>query len=116
MKDTCARVGLWQFGAGHQLVTYQHADATTEWLDGFAVRRDSYPRIPSDDHTAWGRTYGFTTEVEGSRSFTVEPYSPGDTYALAEETFLEGPSRLIDDRTGAVVGTAVTSVAGDPGG
>jgi hypothetical protein len=107
-----ARVGLWQFGAGHRVATYQHADATTEWLDGFVVQRNSYPRTPSDDHTAWGWTYRFATKVEGSRSFTLEPYSRRGAHASAEEAFIEGPSRLIDNRTGAVVGTAVTSIAG----
>jgi hypothetical protein len=66
---------------GHHDVTYQRADATTTWLDGVTVH---------------GRTYEFPAEIEGSRTWTLQPYGFGESRA-----------HLIDEHTGAVIGIAV---------
>jgi hypothetical protein len=46
--------------------------------------------------------------VEGSRHYTLEPFSKLDIYENPNNTLFEGPSRLINDETGETVGLAVT--------
>jgi len=41
-------------------------------------------------------------------TYTLKPYGQKDIYVTPENTLFEGPSRLIDDRTGEVVGVAVS--------
>src|SRR6266436_6204121 len=55
-----------------------------------------------------GRSYEFPVEVEGSRHYTLEPFSKLDVYESPNNILFEGPSRLINDDTGEAVGLAVT--------
>jgi len=46
--------------------------------------------------------------AEDSRHYTLEPFSRLDVFENPNNTFFEGPSRLINDETGETVGVAVT--------
>jgi hypothetical protein len=46
--------------------------------------------------------------VEGSRHYTLEPFSKLDVYESPGNILFEGPSRLINDETRETVGVAVT--------
>lgn len=48
------------------------------------------------------------TCLEGSRHYTLEPFSRLDVYESPTNTLFEGPSRLINDHTGETVGVAVS--------
>jgi predicted secreted hydrolase len=103
-----ARVNTYNFANGYQVGTYQRADGATEWFDTFVVRQNGYMKVPSNGvWLSWGWSYEFPSDIEGSRTYTLEPYSQQDVYVTPENTLFEGPSRLIDDSTGEVVGIAV---------
>ena len=55
-----------------------------------------------------GWSYEFPVEVEGSRHYTLKPFSKLDVYETRSNVLFEGPSRLINDDTGETVGVAVT--------
>jgi len=57
---------------------------------------------------SWGWSFEFPVEVEGSRHYTLEPFSKLDVYETPSNTLFEGPSRLINDETGETVGVAVS--------
>jgi hypothetical protein len=104
-----ARVNLYNFANGHQVATYQKADGSTQWLDSYLVRQNGYLRTPERGvWLSWGWSYEFPVEVEGSRHYTLEPFSKLDVYENPNNIFFEGPSRLINDDTGETVGVAVT--------
>ena len=104
-----ARVNLYNFASGHQVVTYQKADGSTQWLDSVLVRQNGYLRTPKQGiWLSWGWSYEFPIEVEGSRRYTLEPFSKLDVFENPNNIFFEGPSRLINDDTGETVGVSVT--------
>jgi predicted secreted hydrolase len=104
-----ARVNMYNFANGYQVGTYQRADGYTEWFDSFVVRQNGYMKVPSNGiWLSWGWSYEFPIDIEGSREYTLKPYGQKDVYVTPENTLFEGPSRLIDDNTGEVVGVAVT--------
>jgi predicted secreted hydrolase len=104
-----ARVNLYNFANGYQVATYQKADGSTQWLDSFFVRQNGYLRTPERGvWLSWGWSYEFPVEVEGSRNYTLEPFSKLDVFENPSNIFFEGPSRLINDDTGETVGVAVT--------
>ncbi len=43
-----------------------------------------------------GWSYEFPFEIEGSRHYTLEPFSKLDVYENPSNIFFEGPSRLIE--------------------
>jgi len=103
-----ARVNLYNFANGHQVATYQKADGSTQWLDSFLVRQNGYLRTPKQGvWLSWGWSYEFPVEVEGSRHYTLEPFSKLDVFENPNNIFFEGPSRLINDETGETVGVTV---------
>jgi hypothetical protein len=57
---------------------------------------------------SWGWSYEFPIDIEGSRAYTLKPFGRQDVYVTPGNTLFEGPSRLIDDNTGEVVGVAVS--------
>ncbi len=78
-------------------------------FDSFVVRQNGYMKVPSNGvWLSWGWSYEFPIDIEGSRAYTLKPYSQKDDYVAGEITLFEGPSRLIDDSTGEVVGIAVS--------
>jgi len=104
-----ARVNLYNFANGYQVATYQKADGSTQWLDSFLVRQNGYLKTPKQRvWLSWGWSYEFPVEVEGSRHYTLDPFSKLDVFENPNNIFFEGPSRLINDDTGATVGVAVT--------
>ncbi|MEV7344454.1 lipocalin-like domain-containing protein [Streptomyces sp. NPDC093544] len=104
-----ARVNLYNFANGYQIGTYQRADGSTEWFDSFVVRQDGYMKVPSNGvWMSWGWSYEFPIDIEGSRTYTLKPFSQKDVYVTPDNTLFEGPSHLVDSTTGEVVGIAVT--------
>ncbi len=104
-----ARVNLYNFANGYQVATYQKADGSTQWLESFLVRQNGYLRTPEQGvWLSWGWSYEFPVEVEGSRHYTLEPFSKLDVFESLNNVLFEGPSRLINDDTGETVGVAVT--------
>ena len=104
-----ARVNLYNFANGYQVATYQKADGSTQWLESFLLRQNGYLRTPERGvWLSWGWSYEFPVMVEGSRHYTLEPFSKLDVYEVPSNTLFEGPSRLINDDTGETVGVAVT--------
>jgi predicted secreted hydrolase len=104
-----ARVNLYNFANGYQVATYQKADGSTEWFDKFVVRQNGYMKVPGNGvWLSWGWSYDFPIDVEGSRTYTLKPLGQKDVYITPENTLFEGPSHLIDDSTGEIVGVAVT--------
>ncbi|MDF5733047.1 MAG: lipocalin-like domain-containing protein [Rhizonema sp. PD38] len=108
-----ARVNLYNFANGHQVATYQDADGYCQWINSFVVHQNNYMKIPDGtDGTngtwvSWGWSYDFPIDVEGSRNYTVKPFSELDTYVEPTNKLYEGPGHLIDDKSGAIVGYAV---------
>jgi len=104
-----ARVNLYNFANGYQVATYQKTDGSTQWLDSFLIHQNGYLKTPERGvWLSWGWSYEFPIEVEGSRHYTLEPFSKLDVYEYPTNTLFEGPSRLINDNTGETVGIAVT--------
>jgi predicted secreted hydrolase len=104
-----AQVNLYNFTNGYPVATYQKADGSTQWLDSFLVRQNGYLRTPERGvWLSWGWSYEFPVEVEGSRHYTLEPFSKLDVYENPNNIFFEGPSHLIEDDKGETVGVAVT--------
>jgi hypothetical protein len=99
---------LYNFANGHQVGTYQKPDGTTEWFDGFEVRQNGYVKAPNGIWMSWGWSYDFPIDIEGSRNYTLNPFSRKDIYVHPLNTLFEGPSHLVNDRTGEIVGIAVT--------
>jgi hypothetical protein len=100
---------LYNFANGYQVATYQKADGSTQWLESFLLRQNGYLRTPERRvWLSWGWSYEFPVEIEGSRHYTLEPFSKLDVYENPANIFFEGPSRLINDDTGETVGVAVT--------
>ncbi len=95
-----ARVNLYNFANGYQVATYQKADGSTQWLDSFLLRQNGYLRTPERGvWLSWGWSYEFPVEIEGSRHYTLEPFSKLDVYENPANILFEGPSRLINDDT-----------------
>jgi hypothetical protein len=104
-----ARLNLYNFANGYQVATYQKADGSTQWLDSFVVRQNGYLKTPKQGvWLSWGWSYEFPTAVEGSRCYTLEPFSKLDVFESGNNVLFEGPSHLINDETGETVGVAVT--------
>ena len=104
-----ARVNLYNFANGYQVGAYQRADGSTEWLDKFVVRQNGYMKVPSNGiWLSWGWSYEFPIDIEGSRSYMLKPFSQQDVYVTVENTTFEGPSQVVNDSTGEVVGVAFT--------
>jgi hypothetical protein len=104
-----ARVNLYNFYNGYQVATYQKADGSTQWFDSFVIRQNGYLKTPERGvWLSWGWSYEFPVMVEGSRHYTLEPFSKLDAYENPTGVLFEGPSRLINDDTGETVGIAVT--------
>jgi hypothetical protein len=103
-----ARLNLYNFANGYQVATYQKADGSTEWFDSFVIRQNGYMKVPDNGvWLSWGWTYEFPIDIEGSRTYTLKPYSQKDVYVTPDNTLFEGASRLINDSTGEFVGIAV---------
>lgn len=103
-----ARVNLYNFANGYQVGTYQKADGSTEWFDNFVVKQNGYYKTPGRNiWFSWGWTYELPIEIEGSKKYTVVPYSKIDTSENAANSFFEGPGKLYKDETGEIVGVSI---------
>lgn len=102
-----ARVNMYNFD-GHQVGTYQNSEGSTQWFDNFIVKQNGYAKTPNGVWFSWGWSYGLPLEIEGSKNYTVVPYSKNDTvHAPTNFDFYEGAGQLIDDTTGKVVGSSI---------
>jgi predicted secreted hydrolase len=102
-----ARLNLYNFYNGHQVATYQKADGSLHWFDHFHIKQNGYARTPGGIWVSWGWSYEFPIEVEGSRRYTLVPFSTIDMVESPGNAFFEGPSQLIDETTGKQVGISV---------
>src|SRR5947209_7740214 len=93
-----AKVNLSNFLNGYQVATCQKTDGATQWLDSFVIHQNGYLKTPQQGvWVSWGWSYELPVEVEGSRRYTLEPFSKLDVYELPLNALFEGPSRLIND-------------------
>jgi len=106
--DNGARVNLYSFENAHKVGTYQKADGSLQWLDNFTVRQNGYDKAPSGQWVSAGWGYDFPINVEGSRHYTVIPFSDND-WICSPPTFcfIEGAGQLIDGMTGKHVGSSI---------
>ncbi len=102
-----ARVNLYNFYNGYQVATYQKADGSLHWFDHFLVKQNGYAKTRAGKWVSWGWSYEFPIEVEGSRRYTLVPFSKMDMVEAPGVGFFEGPSQLIDESTGKQVGISV---------
>jgi len=103
-----ARVNMYNFD-GHQVGTYQNAEGSTQWFDNFIVKQNGYAKTPNGLWFSWGWSYGLPIEIEGSKNFTIVPFSKNDTVHVPQTNFdfYEGAGKLIDDTTEKVVGSSI---------
>ena len=106
--DNGARVNLYSFENAHKVGTYQKPDGSLQWLDNFTVRQNGYDKAPSGQWISAGWGYDFPINVEGSRHYTVIPFSDND-WICSPPTFcfIEGAGQLIDGMTGKHVGSSI---------
>ncbi len=103
-----ARVNMYNFGL-HQVGTYQKADGSTQWFDNFTVKQNGYAKAPNGEWFSLGWSYDLPIDIEGSKHFTVVPFSKNDTVHIGPTnySYYEGAGRLIDDLTGKHVGSSI---------
>lgn len=89
--------------------TYQHDDGSTEWFANFTVKQNGYAKTPNGLWFSWGWSYALPIEIEGSKNFTVVPFSKYDTVHVPQTyfDFYEGAGQLIDDTTEDIVGSSI---------
>lgn len=108
--DNGARVNLYNFANGHQVGTYQKSDGSTQWFGNFTVKQNGYAKEPeSGQWVSFGWSYDFPIDIEGSKHYTVTPFSTQDLIYLRADKmgFFEGTGRLVDDTNGKHVGTSI---------
>jgi predicted secreted hydrolase len=104
-----ARVNMYNFDGVHQVGTYQKADGSTQWFDNFTVKQNGYAKAPNGEWFSLGWSYDLPIDIEGSKHFTVVPFSKNDTVHICPTnySYYEGAARLIDDMTGKHVGSSI---------
>jgi len=102
-----ARVNLYNFENAHKVGTYQKPDGSLQWIDNFTVRQDGYDKAISGQWVSFGWSYDFPVDVEGSKHYTVIPFSKNDWICSSRFCFIEGAGQLIDDTTGKHAGSSI---------
>jgi hypothetical protein len=100
---------MYNFDGLHQVGTYQKADGSTQWLDNFTVKQNGYAKAPNGEWFSLGWSYDLPINIEGSKHFTVVPFSKNDTVHIGPTnySYYEGAGRLIDDMTDMHVGSSI---------
>jgi predicted secreted hydrolase len=121
--DNGARVNLYSFGnslAGGEAYlvgTYQNADGSLQYFNNFTVKQDGYAKNPDNNvWVAFGWSYDFPIDIEGSKHYSVVPFSNQFTNMPPVEwistgtgwLFIEQGGKLINDDTGDTVGSVFT--------
>ncbi|MDY6860373.1 MAG: lipocalin-like domain-containing protein [Pseudomonadota bacterium] len=111
-----ARLHLYKFYNGHQEGLYVSADGEASYFDNVIVKQNGYTKNSNmGTWVSWGWSYEFPIEIEGSKHFTVKPYSDSDKEFLEYPQFnysmFEGAGVLIDDEKGEKVGISVNESA-----
>jgi hypothetical protein len=79
----------------------------------FLVRQNGYLRTPERGvWLSWGWSYEFPVEVEGSRHYTLKPFSKLEVYETRSNVLLRRSFAPHNDDTGETVGVAVTESMG----
>jgi hypothetical protein len=96
--DNGARVNLHSFENAHKVGTHQKADGSLQWIDNFTIKQNGYDKAPSGQWVSSGWGYDFPISVEGSRHYTVVPFSNND-WICSPPTFcfIEWAGQLIDN-------------------
>lgn len=106
--DNGARANLYSFENEHKVMTYQKPDGSLQWFNNFTVRQNGYAKAPNGQWVSFGWSYDFPTNVEGSKHYTVIPFSKNDWICVSRSNcFFEGAGQLINDVTSKEVGTSV---------
>lgn len=118
--DNGATMHLYNFWSGHQEGFYRDSKGNIQYFDNVVIKQNGYCKAPlAKTWNSWGWSYEFPIEIEGSKHFTVKPYSneeflqfPGMKVEFQGQVFdgfaiYEGLGKLIDDESGKVVGASV---------
>jgi len=96
--DNGARVNLYDFANDYKVGTYQKPDGSTQWLDNFTIKQNGYAKAPNGQWVALGWSFDFPVDIEGSRHYTVTPFSNNDWICNSPDfCFIEGSGQLIND-------------------
>jgi predicted secreted hydrolase len=109
--DNGARINLYNFANAYKVGTYQKADGSTQWLDNFIIQQNGYAKAPNGQWVALGWSFDFPINIEGSRHYTVVPFSNNSNNdwicSSPDFCFIEGAGKLINDTDGKSVGSSV---------
>lgn len=112
--DNGARLHIYNFFNGHKEVVYMNPEGKITQIEDVIVRQNGYAKSPTvETWVSWGWTYEFPIEIEGSKSFTVIPYSNEDFFEFPEFNYAlyEGGCKLMNNTTGQQVGVTVNESA-----
>ena len=109
-----ARVHLYSFFNGLQEGLYLSSDGKVQHFDNVVVKQNGYAKSPKvGTWVSYGWTYEFPIEIEGSKNYTVIPFSNLEWQEYPEKNFAlyEGGGKLVNDETGEQVGVSVNESA-----
>jgi predicted secreted hydrolase len=106
--DNGARLNLYNFANAYKSGTYQKPDGTIQRLSDFTIRQNGYAKAPNGQWAALGWSFDFPFNIEGSKHFTVIPFSNKDWICMSHNfCFIEGAGQLIDNDNSKLVGHSV---------
>jgi hypothetical protein len=119
-----ATMHLYNFYNGHQEGMYRSASGEVQYFDKVIVKQNGYVKSKlTGVWTSWGWSYEFPIEIEGSKHYTVKPYSDKEFMEYPQMKFeengvkidgfvlFEGAGQLINDENKTVVGISVNESA-----
>jgi len=106
--DNGARLNLYTFANEYQIGTYQKPNGSTQWIDNFIIKQNGYIKAPNGQWVALGWSYDFPINIEGSKHYTVVPFSNKDWICNSPDfCFIEGAGQLVNDTEGMNVGSSI---------
>lgn len=94
--DYGTRLNLYNFANAYKVGTYQKPDGSTQWLDNFTIKQNGHSKAPNGQWVALGWSFDFPIDIEGSKHYTVVPYSKGDWICSSPDfCFIEGVVNLL---------------------
>ena len=106
--DDGARVNLYNFENAHKVGKYQKPDGSLQWIDNFSLKQNGYDKAMNGEWVSCGWSYDFPNNVEGSRHYTVIPFSKNDWICASQSfCFIEGAGQLINNATGKHEGSSI---------
>lgn len=118
--DNGATMHLYNFFNGHQEGFYRDENGNIQYFDNVLIKQNGYCKAPlAKTWNSWGWSYEFPIEIEGSKYYTVKPYSDQEFLQFPDMevefqgqilhgyALYEGLGKLINDKNGKVVGASV---------